>query len=107
MNDLVSTFEHSSRQINWQIPIRDERFLWPGAMSLSECRSHAAKLFPGAKWLGDIIISAMIKSFDLLLFLISSRQHYDRRRAPLAEPLRQILAIHVGQSEIQNTTSGG
>jgi hypothetical protein len=53
---------------------------------LPDGRPDAGKQFPRTKWLGEIVVGAMIKGFDYFILGISDGKDDDRFKIPFSEP---------------------
>lgn len=72
MNDLVSSFDNSGRQINSKISDHDRGLLRAGSVSMPQNRSHASLSLPGSKRLCNIGVGTVIQRLNLLRSLIKS-----------------------------------
>ena len=66
----------------------------------------SCKEFIDPKWLGHVVVCAQVQCGDLLLFLLSGREHNDWRWCPLAHLANHVNAIQVRESEIKQDEIG-
>jgi hypothetical protein len=108
MNFLVG-YEHlAATQINPHLAEGEGRVGVRSVRSgcMAQGRSDSSEQFIDAKGFGHIIVSAEIERGHFLLFLLSRRQHDDRRCGPVADLADDLGAIHVRQSEIKENEIG-
>jgi hypothetical protein len=57
--------------------------------------------FPVAKWFGDVVIGAHLKTVDDVSFPVSGGEHDDGDAAVLADALADFEAVHVRHHDVQ------
>ena len=73
---------------------------------VSERGSEPRGQFADAERLLDIIVGAEIERLDFLRLAIARGEHDHRRRRELADVAQNILAVPVGQPEVENDQIG-
>ena len=69
-------------------------------------RAHARHQLADVERLVDVIVGAEIERLDLLGLALARRQHDDRQVGPFARAADHVLAVAVGQAEIEQHDIG-
>ena len=73
---------------------------------MAQRRAQARQQFADGERLFDIIVGAEIERGDLLGLAVARRQDEDRRGSEFARLGQHVLAVHVGQAEIEHDDIG-
>jgi len=105
--DLHSLQGHFAKgEIHHQRPEDCHHFATTGLRHLTQQRAHPGQEFLNAERLGHVVIGAAIQRVDLLHLTGPHRQHQHRHRAPLAQLAQHLLAVHVGQAQVEHHQVG-
>ena len=62
--------------------------------------------FVHAEGLGDVVVRAGVERLDLLVGSVAGGEHQDRHARPAPQPLDDLDAVHVGQTEVEDDHVG-
>ena len=73
---------------------------------MAQRRAHPRHQLADVERLVDVVVGAEIERLDLLGFALARRQHDDRHIGPFARAADHVLAVAVGQAEIEQHDVG-
>ena len=77
-------------------------FLGLSRRCLAQQRTHTGKKLLDAERFGHVVIGATVEGLNLLTFAGPHRQHQHRHARPLAKLAQHLLAVHVGQAQVEH-----
>jgi hypothetical protein len=106
--DLAPLEPHPAvRHVDGQRPGLDHRL---GRVVLQPAAAQGGAQTGGqlgdAEGLGDVVVGAAVQRLDLLRLAGADRQHDHRHRRQLADPAQHLLAVDVGQAEVEDHQVG-
>ena len=84
---------------------KDRRFRL-AVMRMAERDADSREEFAGTERFGEIVVGPFVESFDLLFFLIASRENQDWSDEPFPQASEDFESVQIGQAEIEDDEIG-